>query len=154
MSAFLISDATINAILTFAQKQQLVLPHPHDTEGTSVALYSTDLCDLFGRELLRENIRSLHYRYSDRATFGGSKDGDAWLARYHFQPDRRGLLLSTSDPVALIKATHCYDYQSCECPDYLNSWAATLMTGIREALCHHLPGYGDAPWGLDAPTRI
>lgn len=153
MSAFLVSDAHINVLITFAKTQGLVLPSPSSPD-TSHAIYNDEIATQFGRALLAENMRSLTYRYGDNHGFTKPLGGDeAYLNRYRYRYDPRGLVPKPGTAIAIIKATHCFDYQSCETPDYAKTWAAELMRLIRDAACHDLPGYESAPWGFEDLNR-
>lgn len=153
MSAFLVSHAHINVLLTYARHNRLVLPHPHNREHCSVDLQAQQMADLFGRELLRENLRSLTHRYgTDHGFIPDADNEDGYLANYRFTCDTRGLM-PRPGAIGVIKATHCFDYQACETPDYPKSWAAEIMRLLRDAACHDLPGYNNAPWGFDDPGR-
>lgn len=153
MSAFLLSYTHINVLITFAKAQRLVLPAPEAPKDISVSVDSYERALEFGRELIRENLRSLSFRYGDNppcpARFTSTEQ---YLELYSFHPDSRGLVTRCGSAIAIIKATHCYDYQSCETPDYLKSWAAEVMRNIRDAACYLLPGYDEAPWGFTNPA--
>lgn len=153
MSAFLVTDAHINVLITFARHHRMVLPHPDAPETVSLEIRTDETATEFGKALLRENLRSLTYRYGDKHGFTDAPGGDeAYLLRYRFKADHRAFMGKTGGPLAIIKATHCFDYQACETPDYPKTWAAEFMRLIRDAACHHLPGYDDAPWGFHGPA--
>lgn len=149
MSAFLVSHAHINVLISFAKSQKLVIPSPIAPETISTSIHDDDLAGGFGLELIRENIRSLEYRY--HPTNDSKSLSDSHLKRYRFHPDPRGTIIAPDSSVRIIKATHCYDYQSCETPDYARSWAAAVMRHIREAACYYVPGYDKAPWDIEDP---
>jgi len=150
MSAFIVSSALIDVVLSFARAERLVLPHPDAPGSRSIELYTTEIATLFGRALFAQNLQSVADHYGlNSPHFPELRAPQAFLAGYRFRPDARGRA-PLIDPMALIKATHCYDYQACETPDYPESWAAAVMRQIREAAILHLPGYDEAPWGYDA----
>jgi hypothetical protein len=62
---------------------------------------------------------------------------------------RMGRATPTDDVVVLIKAIHCYEYQSCEHDEWEKSKAADYCTALESMLVHELPGYDAAPWGID-----
>ena len=102
--------------------------------------------DAVGRVLLAECVKSVAYRYSDDTdeTLPGS---DARPHRYRYRPP-------TELPiVTLLKAIDCYEYQSCEHPGWRKSEAFALCQALRDRLVHELPGYDDAPWGIDDELR-
>lgn len=51
-------------------------------------------------------------------------------------------------PLHIIKACHCYAYQSCEHTGWKGSRAESIVGRIESHAVHALPGYKDAPWGL------
>ena len=97
--------------------------------------------------LWRENIKSVSHRYNDRtsATLPGSH-GREITAR-----DFRGLRWMSFDPVQVIKACQCLDYQSCEHDDWEQSEACAFLQALKASECHRLRGYDAAEWG--APKR-
>lgn len=142
MSAFLVSNTHINTLLTFAMKKRVPLPPIDDANEAT----------RYGRELLRENLRSLAYRYGERHGFIQGTVDD-FLAAYHFRSDYRAFTMRPGAAVSVIKGTHCYDYQACETPDYFETWAAAVMRNIRDDASHYLPGYDSAPWGFEEEVR-
>lgn len=109
-----------------------------------------------GQMLWEENYRSVNYRY----------DENERTPTYAPPENTRAL-----HPVAVLKAIDCYEYQSCEHPDWKGSQAHALCLALREAIyrrhpalavpmpsrygldqtepayCHH-PTYETAPWGF------
>lgn len=140
MSAWLVSNYHVNALVTFAVDQGLT------NKSATVA----------GLDLWQENANSLRYRYSDRAD-------QYWpelpcLAALFTYTD------VTVDSVwTILKAAHCYEYQSCEHPGWKTSEAQALISRIVDR-CVHMLGltsgddptihrhhaYEAAPWGLEA----
>ena len=94
-----------------------------------------ETADHVGAMLWNENRRSVDHRY-DEAT-------DREVYRYRHS-DRL-----PSDPVVLLKALDCYEYQSCEHPEWETSEARAFCEALRSRLIHRLPGYDAAPWGID-----
>lgn len=103
--------------------------------------------DEIGRELWRENLRSvIFYRYprdtdGDRPGPLDFKDSDVDTYTYR-EPAR---VMSDAE---VCKAASCFDYQSCEHPGWetsrANKWIETLMSR------HHVAAIpDDVPWGFD-----
>ncbi len=86
MSAFIVEDAHIDALVTFA------------TSGQRISMLRNEE-DKIGQTLVDENWRSVNYRY---------------------------------------KTT-----------DYNDSEAANLIHAIRKKAIREMPGYQEAPWGID-----
>ena len=90
-----------------------------------------------GRYLTLANAQSISARY------GREAEGDA-APEYSHVPHQRLLT-----PVEALKACDCYDYQACEVPRYLDTLAAKIIDAIRGEATRSLPGYDEAPWGID-----
>jgi hypothetical protein len=93
--------------------------------------------------LYLENIRSVSHRYpgdKSSATLPGTSGGSPITARdFIGSPD--------IDPVQVLKAIHCLDYQSCEHPGWEASEAHAFLASLSKAAVCVLPGYEAANWG-------
>ncbi len=124
MSAFLVSDLHINVLVAWARREQL-------SWNTREGLTYEDVA----QELRSENERSYNYRYQE--------DG-------HQPVKYESVALPMDVPAAaIIKMCDCYEYQSCEHPEWKESRARAIVGSIRQAAVCKLPGYREAPWGLD-----
>ena len=85
-----------------------------------------------GAMLLAENRRSVNFRY----------DEDDWEEPYTFEP------VASVDPVVVLKALSCYEYQACEHPEWEASEAHAFCEALRQRAIASLPGYAEAPWGI------
>ena len=148
MSAFFVTDAHINVMLTFALQNHILLPDP-EIPNVSLDLNASENANRIGRALLLQNARSMVARY------GTNLKMIPELARYErhaknfvFRPDIRLRSLGAMLPVAIIKASHCFDYQACETDDYESTSAAKIMLALREGACRYLPHYADVPWAI------
>lgn len=105
--------------------------------------------DELGRKLLRENMLSLASRYNDAVD-------EAAIRSYRYDHARAIRVLAASGAprtVAIIKAFHCYAYQTCEHNEWEESETKAICDRIVNGLCHRLDGYDKAPWGFDeAPS--
>jgi hypothetical protein len=96
-----------------------------------------------GAVLVSENVRSVMHRYPDTLD-GASLPGpiDAyWEAPYAFEDP--GYQLTA---VEALSALRCFEYQSCECPDWSKSEAHAFCDALATAVTGYLPGYRAAPW--------
>jgi len=84
--------------------------------------------DQVGAMLVAENRRSVNYRYSER------KKPEVYTHRSS----------SARTPVEILKAISCYEYQSCETPDWKQSEAAAFCEMLRVLMVHQLPGMDEA----------
>lgn len=99
-----------------------------------------------GRMLWWENVRSVGYRYPD-----GELPGPVGLTTGEVEAYVFNNLSGYPDPVDVLSLIACYEYQSCEHPDWHTSEAAAFCDGLRRYTIRRLPGYDDAPWGADSP---
>ena len=53
----------------------------------------------------------------------------------------------------VIKICRCFEYKSCEHPEWETSWSRTFLQQVVDAAINDLPGYDDAPWGLYPPIQ-
>ncbi|RGE19028.1 hypothetical protein [Leucobacter sp. wl10] len=81
-----------------------------------------------GAMLLAENQRSVNYRYNEQKL----------EEHYTHGPS------SPRSPVEILFAIACYEYQSCETPDWEQSEAAAFCRKLRMHMIVQIPGYGDA----------
>ncbi len=91
-----------------------------------------------GQMLCDENAKSVAFRYPNHAIVA--------LKYSHSVPP-----FARFDPVQVIKACDCYEYQSCEHTGWLTSEARAYIDALRSLAWTSLPGYDDAAWG--APAR-
>ena len=138
MSCFVVSDYHVSALVAWAIRQGLDL----DTSPDAVA-----------HELASANRRAYSGRYggrydSEAAPFGGlDRSAGAEL-----------------QPVAIVKACDCLDYQASDWSRWDGSDANRHLVAIRRAAValakwpagastnsRALPGYDAAPWHLDEP---
>lgn len=101
-----------------------------------------------GQMLWDENVKSVSHRYPDDPFDLPGRIGDA---PYLYREDLP--LVGNIDPVQLIKACHCYQYQSCEHEEWGSSEACAVIESIINTACHKLPGYEKAEWGYPATLR-
>lgn len=81
-----------------------------------------------GAMLLAENQRSVNYRYNEHEIEEPYTHGPS----------------SLRSPVEILFAIACYEYQSCETPDWEQSEAAAFCRVQRLQMIHQLPGYAEA----------
>lgn len=122
MSAYIVSDATIDALVTFAI-------------GGTWKAWDGKPQDL-GQMLVDENYLSVNYRYR-------GEEGPAHKYKFHPLTNAR-----KTKAVVILKLCACYEYQACEHPEWEESKARKVIDRIRNKAINELPGYDDAPWGL------
>lgn len=114
MSAYVVSDMQIEVAVNVWAEAVSILKSS-ESEGGSVSLVR---CQDIANILLRENIRSVNYRYKEK--------GRALKAKF----TRRSLYPMVS-ALQAIRYLECIDYQSCERPDYEKSAACAINRAMR-----------------------
>lgn len=145
MSAFTVTTVHVDALLTAGlafctKKNPLTWRHPPPTaaEPSTVGLERTltpATAGQVGAMLLAENTRSVNHR----------NDEDDWEPVYLFHP-----LPGTPDPLVVLKAIACLEYQSCEHDGWLDSEARVFCQALRQVTITKLPGYHDVDgWPIE-----
>ncbi len=126
-----------------------------EASGTRVDVGSgRDLsASAFGQMLWDENIESVVARYPDCRGENGRVvhdrlPGPSDEGFEYEHPRRQGWVVI--DPVAVLKACACYEYQSCEHDGWRTSYAHSAVEMIKAAAVRSLSGYEAAAWGSPA----
>lgn len=135
MSAYVVSDAHIRALITWAAMHRVSYYWQDarrevrgDAPRTASVLYA-------------ENVRSVNARYNDCESAHGF--------RYSFSAaDIR------REPVAILKACHGYMYQACEASGWEESEAHAIIRAIEGAAVRSLPGYDAAQWEISDEVSV
>ena len=138
MSAFMVSDAHIDALVTFAVRHQV----SYRVNGSRIDVTKNNAEEI-GQMLVDENYRSLNARYSERTE---EYFGKAPTYRLKIT---RALAVPELEPVVILKQCDCYAYQACETDDWEKTTAFEIIKSIKGAAVSALPGYDAAPWGID-----
>lgn len=154
MSAFIVSEKHIEAMVSAGVSLKVRWMAPEEPEasdyqsgepwGTTATVNAQrrireatrETANETGRMLLMENARSVAFRYEEAI------DADTTLAATF---KAHGLQHNIVD---LLKAIDCYEYQSCERPQWASSEAHEFCEALRGALIRALPGYSDAAWEI------
>ena len=137
MSAFILGKKHIDTLLTAACWLKA-----HDHLG-GILLRNGEYITQFnasevGQLLVDENYRSVNYRY----------DTHEEPYEYTFSWREDVLPVTDREIAAMLKAIHCYDYQTCENPGWQESFAHTFCEQLESSLIHNLSGYDQAPWDV------
>ncbi len=140
MSAFIVGKVHIDAILRVA-----IVHIPGSQFHWYYHEEHRDLTDpdAIGGRLVAENAASVHYRYPQDPIDGLPGPTDAYWMKPYFYSPFGGRVPTVVEGLKLIK---CYEYQSCEHPNWETSEAKAFCDALKEHLIRHLPGYDDAPW--------
>mgnify|MGYP001237777529 FL=1 len=164
MSAFIVDRCHIDALLTAGLTH--TPSYPGDamtpvswfdaplTEYDGSEWYAThhksltrETADETGRMLWWECMRSVAYRYPDDAI--GALPGPVGLTLDEIYGYTFTCLPGDPDPVVVLSLIACYEYQTCEHPDWHTSEAREFCEALRDRTIRRLPGYDDAPWTAD-----
>ena len=163
MSAFIVSDNhlayLVHAGLAYGRQSPLRWQAPDTEEPPGESDYapgnpwgetSVDTMRRKARELTQEtadstmlllyaaNVASVNYRYDNR-------DGESVDHIPHYRDND----IRHINPVQVLKALACYEYQSCETPEWDASEAHAFCEALRHRMIQVLPGYEEATWGID-----
>lgn len=123
MSAFQCSNKHISALASYAMMHNI-----HVVTGTGVTTLDRDIAKV----LYDANVESLQACYGERVE----------IAPFRFE------VVELPSAVQVIKACHCFAYQSCEFDGWRDSMACRLLEAIEGNALQHLPGYAEADWAI------
>ena len=87
--------------------------------------------------LVTENYQSVHYGHQAPAGIVQPvHDGEYVFSRVN----------GKVDPVQVLKAIDCLEYQSCDHPGWKDSEARKFLEALRAKATSQLPGYHEAQW--------
>lgn len=135
MSAWIVTRNHINTLVMAALRYRFQFDGKPVTEKNASEV---------GQALWEENHASIRYRY------GRGED----CPKFTFNPTRSAEHIS--NPCYLLKAASCYDYQTCEHPEYGKSAAKAFINDLELAAAREYtitqmmsdPDYTSAPWGI------
>jgi len=143
MSAFMVSNKTINRIVTFMAKPSnflaIAMEAPRDNKGAfgSFPHWDTTLfCEGLGQAMHDLNVESLKHRYDDRAEKMLGPD-------YEYQEE-------TANPSQVVMSLACWIYQCSEGHvgrSKLYNAMKQFRIDLIEALFTSTAEYQDAEWG-------
>lgn len=145
MSAWVVSKAHINAMVHagLSVRYRPLTWYPKDKSGPKCLTYEN--ASEIGQMLLRECIASVSYRYKDNelTNLPGVSDAE-WMIPFQYKR-----MVNSPTLVEALKNISCYEYQSCEHPEWENSEAHCFCQALRHNTIDQLPGYDEAPWGWE-----
>lgn len=157
MSAYLCDSEHVGGLARWAVEHEAVssgwLRDEASRRGERLAMHDDDYdsAPAVAVILARENVRSVAYRYPDDAP--GQRPGPCGMSddtEYLLLCSQRARYLRAAEgvsPVEVLKAASCLEYQSCEHPEFRDSFAFLILERIRSAAVSELPGYDAASWG-------
>lgn len=136
MSAYVVNDDHIDALITFAVLKRV----SYYFDGRWREIGDTTATDA-GRILLTENERSVAHRYP-----GDDSRGEGPSYRFKmFPPD-------SVTPLAILKGVQGLEYQCSETPDWRTTEAHAILHAIERAAIRALPGYAAGAWEIKRPA--
>ena len=170
MSAWIVYPDHVSYLVACALK---LAPDGFLTFGDG-CLLTPETMDEIGQLLMDGNVRSVRYRYR-RDSFDelpGPVDKTGIRDYHHIALDL------SFDPIVLLQQLDCYEYQSCECPDWPDTHAHAFCQVVRTLAEVELPpvlrrlvqsrwsastqpvpayrtsdAYDAAPWGMGPEFR-
>lgn len=153
MSAFIVSKSHIDAMVLLGMR----LPYPSasplrwsrsydtwDSDTTCKLTHESE--DQVGQMLVECCVASVAYRYKDsdldriEPPLPGPID-PYYRRRYQWDP-----VTVCPSAVQGLKLISCYEYQSCEHPEWKESEARSFCHALSDKLITELPGYSGADW--------
>ncbi len=90
-----------------------------------------------------ENIKSVSHRYPNESS--ASLPGP--IGKVYVTAPEDFPVFARIDPIEVLSAVACYEYQSCEHPEWRDSEAFAFCESLKESAFRVLPGYERAEWG-------
>jgi hypothetical protein len=142
MSAFMVDAGHIDYMVSAVRHAQIETAYVKDA-AEAYGMRAIELNRMtdteLGELLCGTNLASMRARYGERL----SDEEMALPAQYRYHP------VPAVQPLTLLKAVQCYEYQSCEFDAFPDSIAADICRRLTAWGISHLPGYAEAPgWGL------
>jgi hypothetical protein len=125
MSAFMCDDRHISALAYYVDQRRAQFG----------GLDNHDTPEAIGAELHLENAASIAFRYPD----GGMSPSEP------FSLER--VAVRDANPLQVINAAWCYQYQACEHPAWDESLSRRITDQIVKVAIRTMPGYSGASWG-------
>jgi hypothetical protein len=144
MSAWVVSCHHINLLVSAAIDHGISFKF-HRIGSLETATEET--AQALGQMLWAENVRSVVHRYD----LSGTSEHDDYLRALSAYGFKRYAGIRAA---AAASALTCFDYQSCECPDYEDTPAALFVRQLRDAVGDRPHGYDAEPWGYDTEAQV
>lgn len=155
MSAFIVSREHIVYLVNAAMSRRLSRGGPmywyweengeskHDQLGQG----DYDKAVEVGNMLWAANVQSIEARYPDCIGHPENRPGTVGENCILESGDLR-ISWEQPDPVQVLKACHCFAYQSCEYDGWKESQAHAFIKALESRAISALPGYDDAQWEI------
>lgn len=131
MSAFIVSNTHIATIINYGIDPNLWISYKW--EGNWIPLASQS-ANRLATLLMDENLRAVNARYREQ------------YPPHEFIPV--SVMLTTREPMRILKAVHCLQYQCNETEDWPQTEAYAILKAIEEYVVRTLPGYDEVEWSI------
>jgi hypothetical protein len=131
MSAFIVNDYHINALVTYGVRAKAQYYN-----GDEWVYFNEDTAWALASRLYRANVQSVNRRYGERTRSTGFK----------YKP----VDISQLNAADIVKACDCLEYQSCERKEWERSQARKTLLAIRDSAIRILTRQSEA-WELRQP---
>jgi hypothetical protein len=137
MSAYIVNKDLIDLLVTVAIEGA---PHSRGLRFVfqdEVKVLDANQANHIGQVLVDQNYNSVNYRYEETSP--------SYVYEYQLVQHIGGESGALIPWGHVLKALSCYEYQSCESPDWDASLAFAICHAIRKKVCERVAG-DDAPW--------
>ena len=152
MSAFIVSQKTITAICEGLRRYNIEIrnpegicyrreDYPEDYKGYYAYLNDLGSTRLnprteyhkVGQALVDMNYKSVNYRYREE----NAPERFEPTFNYRESENVLGLMFQQEyTPQEIFLAIQCYEYQSCECPEYTESGIPAALGYLKDSICN------------------
>ncbi len=147
MSAFVVDKVHIDAMIQKGLHRQFInhgalrwMPR-FDVWGAHSNELTRETQNAVGQMLVDECVKSVSYRYP-----GSNGDLPGPCKQYWKEPYRFKPMCNAPSPIQTIKLIECYEYQTCEHPDWKTSQARSFCAALKEDMISRIEGYDEAKW--------
>jgi hypothetical protein len=139
MSAFILQDDTIDLLVTAGLygvgiDGGLRVYH----EGEILTYNRYEHADILGTLLKTANYESVNYRYKESTEMEGYRYNGTDITQYI-----GGVVIPWGQ---VLKSARCYEYQSCETPEWGGSLAKAIVDAITVKVCGFIAEQNNAEW--------
>ena len=151
MSAFIVDKVHIDALVTAAMELtpgehssglRWIVPNPSKPggyEAKELGYFDKIRASEVGQMLWAENLASIHGRYPDTAETDSNYPGPADFESYQVGRYEWEHVPGIIDPLAIVDAISCYEYQSCEHDGWRTSEAQIFCDALKDKMIRRLP---------------
>lgn len=140
MSAYIVDRETIQFLVGASMSRQVIGRHSsglswwHDSGRRELKITDKEYATKVGQMLWDENAKSVMHRYpNDTLDSAPGPIGETYQFRYRYTQFVTGF-----EPIQVLSTIMCYEYQSCEHPDWEKSEACAFIRSLQKACIHQI----------------